>query len=56
MPINSFDLPMHRNDRPASWGGNIVASYMNFKNFTSATTWCGSYQVLFGLNELASDY
>lgn len=56
MPISYNDLPMHINDRPASFGGNINATKMNFRNFQSGTTWCGSTQVLFGLNELAADY
>ena len=56
MPISTFDLPMHRNDRPASFGGNIIAINMNFNGFQSGKTWCGSTQILFGLNGLASDY
>ena len=56
MPTLSGDLPMHRSDRPASFGGNIIASEMTFKNFFSSKTWCGSRQRLFGLNNFAPDY
>ena len=42
MPTSYADLPMYINNRQASFGGNINATGMNFRNFTSNTTWCGN--------------
>ena len=42
MPTSKTSLPMHKNKKPSSFGGNILAQNMNFRNFKSGTTWCGN--------------
>ena len=55
-PTMASALPIHKIKSYGSWGGEVLLENVNFSNFVSGTTKCGSRQTTMARNPYSSDY
>lgn len=55
-PSSGSGLPFYKIKADAAWGGVVEATNLEFHNFESATTWCGTKQTVFAMNPTGADY